>query len=78
MQIESNIAEQFKEGSLIVLLDDVLTSGAHFTAARRRILEIFPNVTVIGIFWAKAVSEDNFVETLVQQAFRRVKWAKHL
>jgi len=58
MQIESNIAEQFKEGSLIVLLDDVLTSGAHFTAARRRILEVFPDATVIGIFWAKAISAD--------------------
>lgn len=41
---------------MIALLDDVLTSGAHFTAARRRILEACPAASVIGLFWAKSVS----------------------
>ncbi len=49
MQIETGVAEQSQAGSLIVLLDDVLTSGAHFTAARRRILEVFPDVTVLWV-----------------------------
>jgi hypothetical protein len=59
MQVEADQAAQYQTGSLIVVLDDVLTSGAHFTAARRHIQGTFPEATVIGIFWAKAVSHEN-------------------
>lgn len=38
----------------IVILDDVITSGAHFEAARRHLTAQFLNDNVIGLFWAKA------------------------
>lgn len=60
MQIENLQKLQYQTGSVIAILDDVLTSGAHFTAARQRILEAFPNTDIIGIFWAKAVSPEDF------------------
>jgi predicted amidophosphoribosyltransferase len=60
LQIEPTVADRCQAGNTIVLLDDVLTSGAHFTAACRRILERFPDESVIGIFWAKAVSAEDF------------------
>jgi hypothetical protein len=58
MQIEPSAAAQYQPHSVIILIDDVLTSGAHFTAARQRIQERFPEATVIGIFWAKAIAAD--------------------
>jgi predicted amidophosphoribosyltransferase len=61
MQVESTEVSRYQPGSILVLLDDVLTSGAHFTAARRRLLEAFPVADVIGIFWAKAISADDFL-----------------
>lgn len=39
---------------IIIILDDVLTSGAHFVAARQHLTSKFPSNQVIGIFWAKA------------------------
>lgn len=42
----------------IVLVDDVLTTGAHFKACKKLILEYHPHKTVIGIFWAKTVWPD--------------------
>uniref|UniRef100_A0A7C3PIQ3 ComF family protein n=1 Tax=Oscillatoriales cyanobacterium SpSt-418 TaxID=2282169 RepID=A0A7C3PIQ3_9CYAN len=56
LQLDEASAKYCQPNSIIALVDDVLTSGAHFTAARRRIQERFPDTTVIGIFWAKAVS----------------------
>lgn len=56
MQLDEEIAKHYESNSIIALIDDVLTSGAHFTAARRHIQERFPDATVVGIFWAKAVS----------------------
>lgn len=38
---------------LLVVFDDVLTTGAHYEAARRRLLEVYPDQKVIGICWAK-------------------------
>jgi predicted amidophosphoribosyltransferase len=61
MQVDVAQGRHFQAGSTIALLDDVLTSGAHFTAARRRLLEAFPEAEVIGIFWAKAVSPEDFL-----------------
>ena len=42
------------ENEILCLLDDVLTSGASFSAARNKLLERFPGKKVSGIFWAKA------------------------
>ncbi|MBI5510435.1 MAG: hypothetical protein HY903_16890 [Deltaproteobacteria bacterium] len=41
-------------GRCICILDDILTSGAHFEAGRRHMKEQFPDDQVIGVFWAKA------------------------
>lgn len=44
---------------LIMLFDDVLTTGAHFVAATRRLGEAFPGVSVIGSFIARRVVPPN-------------------
>lgn len=62
MAIDQAEASRYQAGSTIALLDDVLTSGAQFAAARRRIAEVLPDADVIGIFWAKAVSADDFLQ----------------
>ena len=43
-----------RRGSYLAILDDVLTTGAHFEGARRRLLEAYPDHQIIGICWAKA------------------------
>jgi len=40
----------------IVLVDDVITSGAHFESAKRLLNELNPGNTVIGVFYAKAIN----------------------
>jgi hypothetical protein len=39
----------------VVLIDDLVTSGAHFKACKRLILERSPGIEVIGAFWAKTI-----------------------
>jgi hypothetical protein len=41
----------------IALFDDVITTGAHFVAARRVLLRRFPQVQIIGFFIARRVPE---------------------
>lgn len=41
----------------IIIFDDVLTTGAHFRAAKRRLRELYPGARVIGIFIARSVIE---------------------
>ncbi len=43
-------------GRLIAVVDDVLTSGAHYEAARWHLQREFPGDQGIGVFWAKAES----------------------
>lgn len=42
----------------IILVDDVITTGAHFKACKRLILEHIPNANVVGLFWARTVWPD--------------------
>ena len=44
-------------GTQIILLDDVLVTGATFVACRRILLSRFPNATVFGVFVARRVPE---------------------
>jgi len=53
LQVDRSVGDRYQGDTIIALLDDVLTSGAHFTDARRRILDSFPDARVIVIFWAK-------------------------
>lgn len=39
----------------IVLVDDVITCGAHYKACKRMLLDRFPGMTVHGVFWARTV-----------------------
>ena len=38
----------------IVLIDDMITSGSHFKACQKLILEHHPDIRVIGVFWTRA------------------------
>lgn len=47
----------------IIIFDDVLTAGAHFKAAQRRLQERFPGVRTYGLFIARRVpNTDDFSE----------------
>jgi len=42
----------------IFLIDDMITTGGHFRAFKDKLLEKYPSLQVIGIFWAKHVFSD--------------------
>lgn len=42
----------------IILFDDVLTTGAHYVAAKNKILEVRPDIQVRGIFIARRILPD--------------------
>ncbi len=52
--INESVFASRNDDEIFCLLDDVLTSGASFSAARNRLLERFPSKRISGIFWAKA------------------------
>lgn len=54
IEVDKAEVPNYQKDEVIYIFDDVLTSGAHFTAARRRILEHFPSEGIGGLFWAKA------------------------
>ncbi len=39
----------------LVIIDDVLTTGAHYQACRRLVAQHAPHVNVAGLFWARTV-----------------------
>lgn len=41
-----------------ILVDDVFTSGSHFVACKRKILNAIPDASIAGIMWAKQLSYD--------------------
>lgn len=44
----------------VLVVDDVLTAGAHFVGLKRRLMERFPAVTVFGLFYARrAVQQED-------------------
>jgi hypothetical protein len=43
--------------SLIILIDDIITSGSSFKACQNLILENVPTTRVIGVFWARAIDK---------------------
>ena len=45
----------------IIIVDDVITTGAHYKACKRLILDHLPNANVHGLFWARTVwPEEDF------------------
>ena len=49
-------AVQGPETGLVVVVDDLLTSGAHFRAAQRTLSRHFPDIDVVGLFLARRVT----------------------
>ncbi len=57
-QLKENIRimirdDDYRPEGLVILLDDVLTSGAHYSACKELLEGVFPAVTVVGIFVAR-------------------------
>ena len=40
----------------VFLIDDLITSGAHFKACKKMVLEHMSGSQVVGLFWARAVN----------------------
>ena len=54
-RIDQNLVDQ--KPSIIALVDDVLTTGAHFHAAKSILSKFFPSKPVIGLFIARRVPD---------------------
>lgn len=54
LRIDESSDIQTNSHTIIVLLDDVITTGAHFVASRRLIKERYRDTKIYGVFWAKA------------------------
>ena len=39
----------------VILIDDVITTGAHFVASIRKINSIYPDISIVGFFLAKTI-----------------------
>lgn len=48
------------EPQIIFLVDDVLTTGCHFKAAKRLLLARLPNANIVGLFVARRVPNSDF------------------
>jgi hypothetical protein len=47
----------------VAMVEDVLTAGAHFVAAKRVLRERFPGVEVIGVVYARRVLPESLTPT---------------
>jgi hypothetical protein len=54
LAIDEQIAREYSSEKVIVVVDDVLLSGATFEGCRRKLLERFPGARIHGVFWAKS------------------------
>ena len=43
--------------NFIAVVDDVLTTGAHFVAVRSKVRQVFPDTKIVGLFVARRVPE---------------------
>lgn len=53
LAIDMQIIRPQQQPGGILLFDDMLTTGAHFVAARRRLHDVFPGIGVAGVFIAR-------------------------
>lgn len=51
----------------VVLLDDVLTTGCHYVAARNSLQRFFPGQRIMGLFVARRVPEADDIEDLFEK-----------
>jgi len=62
MTVQYQNNAQANPPAAIMLFDDVLTTGAHFVAASSKLTTIFPNVPIVGIFFARTCRPNPFEE----------------
>jgi hypothetical protein len=55
LHFDSGAGRPAEPPEAIVLFDDMLTTGAHFVAASRKIAEVWPDVPIVGYFVARRV-----------------------
>jgi hypothetical protein len=48
--------------STVILLDDVLTTGCHFRAAKEAVLRMWPQTVVLGLFLARVARPDPLLD----------------
>ena len=54
--IVSNLS--LEKYDVLFLLDDVITSGAHYIACKKLLIELCPEIAIAGLFWAKTEQKD--------------------
>ncbi len=62
MEIDTSAMAGQAPPGMILLFDDMITTGAHFLAASRRLAEPFPGVPVVGVFVARRVVPNPFAD----------------
>jgi predicted amidophosphoribosyltransferase len=60
MVINNTFLENYSSDDVLVLIDDVLTSGAHLSVALQHLRETFGEPDVMGIFWARSQHPSDF------------------
>lgn len=55
MQVDAELAAQIPSRGLALVVDDVLTTGSHFKAAKRHLHAHRPDVLVAGVFLARRI-----------------------
>lgn len=66
-EVDESLAEP--EPEKIVIVDDVLTTGAHFTAVKRVLLGCFPGASISGLFIARTVRPSMEITTDLSPEF---------
>ncbi|PTB19529.1 hypothetical protein C9I57_17775 [Trinickia symbiotica] len=62
LSFDKNVGDPAHQPGLIFLFDDMLTTGAHYVAASRKLEEYFPGVEVAGQFVARRILPDPFAD----------------
>lgn len=60
LTIDPVAANAANQPDVIVILDDMLTTGAHYAAVARKLREHFPNAHMIGMFVARRIVANPF------------------
>lgn len=55
---------------IIFLIDDTLTTGAHFKACKNLIMEAIPEMQVVGVFWARQLTYDEEYKDLIDRTLK--------
>lgn len=69
LRFDEDSGDPDNEPGLIFLFDDMLTTGAHYVAASRRLEEYFPEVEVVGQFVARRILPAPFADIDIVEDF---------